>query len=123
MAFAYDRSTSNGIGTMSISAVMGTSLSGMQAQTKRLAATANNVANAGTPGYDRQTTSLSTTASGGVQATVTPSDAPTPDNGSNVDLADEMRGMLEARTSFAANAAVFETGASMWDMLMTMKRD
>ncbi|MDE1158472.1 MAG: flagellar basal body rod C-terminal domain-containing protein [Neorhizobium sp.] len=108
---------------MGISSVMATSLSGMQAQTKRLAATAGNVANAATPGYDRQTTGLSETAGGGVSATVTPSGAPTAPDGSNVDLADEMTTVIETRTAFAANAAVFETGADMWQMLMTMKRD
>ncbi|TNM62146.1 flagellar basal body protein [Aliirhizobium smilacinae] len=39
------------------------------------------------------------------------------------DTAQEMIDVLTAEQGFAANAAVFETGADMWDMLMTIKRD
>jgi flagellar basal-body rod protein FlgC len=31
--------------------------------------------------------------------------------------------MIEAEDSFQANATVFETGADMWDMLVSIKRD
>ena len=43
--------------------------------------------------------------------------------GYEADAAQEMVDVLAAEQGFAANAAVFETGADMWDMLMTIKRD
>ena len=58
---------------MSLSAVIGISLSGMQAQQTRAAATANNVANAMTPAYDRLKTTFSSEETGGVRASVSPS--------------------------------------------------
>lgn len=39
------------------------------------------------------------------------------------DLPEDMLEVLQAETGFAANASVFETGADMWDMLMTIVRD
>ncbi|MGC4407054.1 flagellar basal body protein [Allorhizobium sp. NPDC080224] len=108
---------------MSISAIMGISLSGMQAQQTRLAATADNVANALTPGYDRLETSFTSRAQGGVSATVAPSGGPALDDMSNVDLASEMLSLVEAEIGFKANAAVWETGADIWDVLLSIKRD
>ena len=43
--------------------------------------------------------------------------------GYDVDPASEMIDVMTAEQGFAANAAVFETGADMWDLLMTIKRD
>ncbi len=43
---------------MSISGVTSTALSGMRAQTTRVGAIANNIANSSTPGYARLNTSL-----------------------------------------------------------------
>lgn len=43
--------------------------------------------------------------------------------GYQVDPARETVDVMTAEQGFAANAAVFETGADMWDMLMTIKRD
>lgn len=43
--------------------------------------------------------------------------------GHDSDLAKDMLDVLQAETGFAANASVFETGADMWDMLMTVVRD
>lgn len=103
---------------MSISAITSNALSGMQAQTRSLAATANNVANASTAGYARLETSFSSSAAGGVTASVSPSA-----DGQNVDLANEMLDSISAEIGFKANAVVFETGADMWDMLLTIKRD
>lgn len=108
---------------MSLSAVMGISLSGMQAQQTRATATANNIANAMTPGYDRLQTRLSTAAGGGVQASVSPSGDATVDDGSNVDLRQEALSLIESEIAFKANASVWETGADMWDVLMSIKRD
>lgn len=111
---------------MTISGIMNIALSGMNAQTNRLSAVANNIANVDTPGYRRATTGLTALSSGGVEANVTQpaSDSnASPDEGSNVDMATELTDMTDAETSFKANAAAFETGASMWDALLAIKRD
>ena len=108
---------------MSISAVMGIALSGMQAQQTRLSATANNVANALTPTYDRLETQFSSTESGGVSTSVTSSGDQSSADSSNVDLASEMMSLVEAEIGFKANAAAFETGADLWDVLLSIKRD
>jgi len=108
---------------MSLSAIMSISLSGMEAQSTRLSAAANNVANVPTPGYDRGVTKFSSQPSGGVSASVSPSGDPTLPGGSNVDLGSEMLDVIGAELSFKANASVFETGADMWDVLMSIKRD
>ena len=107
----------------SISGVMNTALSGMLAQQQRAAATANNVANAQTPGYDRLVTNFQSTQPNGVKATVRPSGTPTAPGESNVDLADEAVSMIETSVAYKANASVFEAGADMWEALSTMVRD
>ena len=53
---------------------------------------------------------------------VTPAAGATPRQ-SDVDLGMEIADLVEAAQSYKANAAVFETGADMWDMLMSIKRD
>jgi flagellar hook protein FlgE len=112
------------IHAMSISNMMNTALSGMQAQTNRLSAVANNLANSDTPGYSRLATNLTATDWGGVEADVsTSSDPAAVDGGSNVDPAHELLDMTEAALSFKANASAFETGADLWDVLMSVKRD
>lgn len=109
---------------MSISAITSNALSGLQAQTRSLAATANNVANVSTAGYARLETSFSSIASGGVSASVTPSkDTSGLESGSNVNLTTELLDSIGAEINFKANAVVFETGADMWDILLTIKRD
>ena len=42
---------------------------------------------------------------------------------SNVDMASEMLDALTSAQGYSANAAAFETGADMWDVLMSIKRD
>ncbi|MCO6185860.1 flagellar basal body rod protein FlgC [Rhizobium sp. L1K21] len=109
---------------MSLSAVMSTAMSGMLAQERRATASANNIANAQTPNYDRLETTLNATGGGaGVEARVAPSGNPDPNGGSNVNMTDEMLNVMEAELSYKANAAVFETGADMWDLLATIQRD
>lgn len=79
---------------MSISAAMGASLSGMQTEVRRFSTAAHNIANANaSPG------------------------------GQNVDFGKELLETLTAEQGYNANASVFETGADMWDVLMTMVRD
>jgi flagellar basal-body rod protein FlgC len=101
---------------MSISSIANTALSAMLAQTKRVSAIANNVANVSTPGYQALNTPLQSLSPNGVQAIVSQTDG-------EVDPATELTDLLEAKQSFAANASVFETGADMWDVLMSIKRD
>ncbi|MCM2476943.1 flagellar basal body rod protein [Rhizobium sp. CG5] len=108
---------------MSLNAMMNNAVSGLQAQTTRLSATSNNVANALTPGYDRSVTSLTSRSLGGVSASVAPSGEPTLPGSSNVDLGTEMLDLIETELSYKANASVFEAGADMWDVLMSIKRD
>lgn len=43
--------------------------------------------------------------------------------GYDVDPARELIDVMTAEQGFAANASVFETGADMWDLLLTIKRD
>jgi flagellar basal-body rod protein FlgC len=78
---------------MTIASMMNTAVSGMRTQTNRLAEVADNIANIDTPGY------------------------------SNVDPLAEITDMMQSRTAFEANAAVFEAGADLWDVIATMKRD
>jgi flagellar hook protein FlgE len=84
-------------GLMTISSIMTTALSGMQTQQTRLMEAAGNIANSG-PGVATET------------------DA-------EISLANEMLDVMSAEAGFAANALVFETGADLWDVLMTIKRD
>ena len=113
---------------MSIIGAMNISSQGMSAQSTRLGAVANNIANVSTLGYQRLGTTFSTTTggpTGGVQASVNVppgQDQPTTAT-SDVDLQTEISGDVEAQVGFEANAKVFETGADMWQMLMTMMRD
>jgi flagellar basal-body rod protein FlgC len=58
-----------------------------------------------------------------VTASVAPSDDTTFNDTSNVDLASEMLSLVEAEIGFKANAAVWETGADIWDVLLSIKRD
>ncbi|HWU60609.1 MAG TPA: flagellar basal body rod C-terminal domain-containing protein [Ensifer sp.] len=107
----------------SISNAMNTAVSGMLAQQQRAASTANNVANALTPGYDRLVTSTKSNAGGGVSATTARSGTGTLPDSSNVDLAQEAVDMIETTTAYKANASVFEAGADMWEALSTVLRE
>lgn len=102
---------------MSITSITGIALSGMNAQTNRLATVANNVANADTPDYRRQGVSLTSTSDPAGVGTTSTSGA------EGVDLATEMLELSEAELGYKANAAVFEAGADLWDVLAVIKRD
>ncbi|MGJ8572957.1 MAG: flagellar basal body rod protein [Hoeflea sp.] len=82
---------------MTISSIMTTALSGMQTQQNRLMEAAGNISSVG-PGAATET------------------DA-------EISLASEMLDVMSAEVGFAANAMVFETGADLWDVLMSIKRD
>jgi flagellar basal-body rod protein FlgC len=107
----------------SISAAMNTAVSGMLAQQQRAASTANNVANALTPGYDRLITSTTANANGGVSATTRSSGTAVAPGGSNVDMAQEAVDLIETSNAYKANISVFEAGADMWEALSTVLRD
>nr|WP_159948591.1 flagellar basal body rod C-terminal domain-containing protein [Rhizobium sp. 18065] len=108
---------------MTITAAMNNAASGMFAQQSRLAATADNIANALSTGYDRRDTRFATSSAGGVTATVKSTQSQTVGETSNVDLGEDMLSLVEAEISFKANASAFETGADLWDVLMSIKRD
>lgn len=101
---------------MDLSSVTSIALSGMQAQTARLSASADNLANSNRPDHSRMQADTETRASGGVTVAMR-------SGSGDIDPAEEMRSMLEAGQLFAANAAAFESGADLWDMLRTVKRD
>ena len=107
---------------MTIGAVATTALSGMQAQNTRLSATANNIANADTIGYSPLSAQFSSAPTGGVQVTVGEDRPALPDEAS-VDLTAEITDLVSASLSFKANASVFETGADLWDVLATVRKD
>ncbi|CAH0341050.1 flagellar basal body protein [Rhizobium sp. CECT 9324] len=106
---------------MTITAAMNSAASGMFAQQSRLAATADNIANALSTGYDRRDTRMTTSSTGGVTATAVSSH--TVDETANVDLGEDMLSLIETEIAFKANASAFETGADLWDVLMSIKRD
>lgn len=105
-----------------MSSYINISAQGMSAQVARLSVAANNIANISTPDYQQWTVnlaSLSNGSIGGVQATVGNATA-----GSQADnLIADMTDMIESNQSFALNADVFETGADMWQVISTIKRD
>jgi len=82
---------------MTISSIMTTALSGMQTEQNRLMEAAGNIASAG-PGVATET------------------DA-------EISLANELLTVKQSEIGFKANAMVFETGADLWDVLMSIKRD
>lgn len=108
---------------MSVITVMNTAYSGMAAQEAKLSAVANNIANSETPGYRRMTTTFISHAPAGVQAEITqPAPAAATDD-PNVDPNEEFAAMIAAQAGYKVNAAAFEAGADLWDVLATIKRD
>jgi flagellar basal body rod protein FlgG len=87
--------------------IAATALSGMNAATTSLSASAHNVANLETAGFQRQMASNQTQAGGGVQAQV--NQAPEAANA----LENDMVGLLTAKNSFLANLAMYRTHDQM----------
>lgn len=100
---------------MTLSAVLSTALSGMQGQVTRISATASNVANSQTIGYTRLSAQFQSVETPGVSAAQT--------GGQTVDPLRDMTELIEAELAYKANASVFETGADMWEVLASIKRD
>lgn len=104
---------------MAIGSIMAIAASGMAASQARLTATASNLANLSTPAY-RPLEARSTSLAGGG---VTTSLVEAGDADGDVDLAAEMTGMIESSLAMKANARMFETGASLWDLLGLVRHD
>jgi len=106
--------------------ILGIAASGLQAAQFELGVSANNIANADTPGYKAQRADLVDLSGGGVAVagtTADPSPGPTlPDGsqGSNVDLANEVVNTIQARILYTANALVFRTADQMYGTLLNV---
>ena len=90
-----------------LNAVSSIALSGLTAATARLGASAHNIANLGTAGFQRQLVQQTAQPGGGVTTRTTQAAVP----GSAIE--DDMVGMLVAKHSFLANLAVFKTADAM----------
>ena len=122
---------------------MQTASSGMSAQSARLRTSAENIANADTPGYRRklvpfeqvvdQTTGAERVAAGRLYLDRTPlsrihdpshpmADATGFYDGSNVDMIVEMADAREAQRSFEANLRVFDQARRMASSLLELLR-
>eukprot|EP01035_Chromulina_nebulosa_P035134 gene35134-biopygen22935 len=108
---------------MSVTSIMNSAISGMTAQEARLASVANNIAHAGTPGYTRTTTLVQSNLPHGAHATTIQHPQSNAQDGSTGDPATEITGMIDAQAGFAANVSAFESGADLWDVLATIRRD
>ncbi|TNC51561.1 flagellar basal body rod protein FlgC [Rubellimicrobium rubrum] len=115
-------------------------MSGMQAQATRLRLTAENIANAETPGYHRKTVSFEAMADGAGTIATGPvrldqsalerihdpsnplADADGYVDGSNVNLLLEMTDAREASRSYEANLKMFEQTRSMSSALLDLLR-
>ena len=93
----------SGLGLSSVAAM---ALQGLREQAKNLEAAAGNIAEAESGEYTAQ----------GAEAPAGPS-------GENADLANEMLNLTEDELSYRANAAVFEAGADLWELLGVVSRD
>ncbi len=109
------------------------SLSGMAAQERKVAATAHNVANVDTDGFKATRVVLEEAEAGGVVARAGTVDTPGPlaleqtAGGerlvelSNVDLTVEMPALLLARRAYQANVKVAQAGDEMLGTLLDIK--
>lgn len=97
---------------MNVSAI---AQSGMQVAQVRLDSAANNVANAQTPGYQRQQVQAQAQPQGGVSATVDK----LPQSGA--DLAQDMLDQMSAVQAYKANAQVVKAADRMVGALLDAK--
>ncbi len=87
-------------------------LSGMNAAQTRLRASAHNVANLATEGFQRQQVQQTPQPGGGVTAQIGRADVP------GADLAQDVVDQLAAKNAFLANLAVFKTSNKMAGVLL-----
>jgi flagellar hook protein FlgE len=90
-------------------------LSGMQAAQMQLNASANNVANAQTEGFQRRQVQQIPEPGGGVSARDVASTQPGPQ------LEADLVNQLQAKNSFLANLAVFKTSNAIAGVLLDQK--
>lgn len=98
-----------------MNAISSISLSGMQAAQTRLDASAHNVANQQTEGFQPLEVQQSTQQDGGVNAQVERS------TGAGPSLEDDVVAQLQAKNSFLANLNVFKTNDSMLGSLLNIR--
>jgi flagellar basal-body rod protein FlgC len=102
---------------------MSIAYSGMRAAQTRLGVTANNIANADTPGFKASRVDTVELSGGGVRTRVTVDNsagAANPDGseGSNVDIAAEQVAMVRNETYYTANATVVKVANRMLGTLL-----
>jgi flagellar basal body rod protein FlgG len=103
----------------SISNAISIAASGMNAADALLNATANNIANADTPGYQDEGADLEPLEGGGVGVdTLDLSDVPNTSGGSNINLAQQMTNLSSAQFLYNANAAVISITNQMYGNLI-----
>ena len=90
-------------------------LSGIGAAQMLLDASANNIANANTPGYQRREVVQSAQAGGGVSTALAMSSAP------GAALETDLVSQLQAKNAFLANLAVFKTSDKLAGALLDRK--
>jgi flagellar hook protein FlgE len=98
-------------------------MSGMMAAQAALGATANNIANSQTPGYQAQYVDMVDLSGGGVaiSGTSTDGDGSGDDSqGNDVDLASQMTDMMKEKFMYTANAEVINVANQMTGSLLDM---
>jgi flagellar hook protein FlgE len=108
---------------MRISAIPTVALSGLQAAQKLVDVSANNIANAQTPGYRRQMLQQQAQATGGVSTSVTTAVSTAVEPGENLstELVTDLVQQRIGAASFAANLQVFKAHDAMLGTLLDQK--
>jgi len=116
---------------MALSGILSAAVSGLAYASSKVAASADNVANVNTAGYqakDVRSSAIATRqragtgyASGGVSSVVRTKPDPTLSGGSNVDLASEFVKIIEATIAYKANAKVIAAGDALAKELVDIK--
>ena len=106
-----------------LNTALSTALSGMNAAQTLLSTTANNIANAVTPGYQAESVDLAAAPTGGVEVDgIYPSeddiDNEGADGGSDVNLALKSTNLSNARNLYDANAMVVNITNQMYGSLL-----
>jgi flagellar hook protein FlgE len=101
-----------------MNAISSISLSGMQAAQTRLDASAHNIANQQTEGFQPLEVQQSTQQGGGVSSQVERSSS---SSGAGPSLEDDVVAQLQAKNSFLANLNVFKTNDSMMGSLLNIR--
>ena len=114
---------------MNISSATNIALTGMHHQTRRMNASASNVANIETDEYRAVRAEARTTPEGGVTTSIRETDDPSPvvaeadgtlRTASNTNLAAERVAQISATHAFAANVAVARTADEMQESLLDL---